>query len=173
MIILLELKMTEENELQEINITDLWNKNLFDSLQRLQDFERICRDGAVSIGEYLNISPQRLPEIQFQYLKMMVSELGILLGNAKARIGKTFFLKAKVQLRSMKKIVDMEPQLLLVSSTNQQTHATQNYLSNNFYSFLFNLTQIREGIIDELRDILFGSQTEKASGMDKKQGLIR
>jgi len=100
--------MVEEKELQEVNITALWNKNLFESIQRLQDFERICRDGAVSISEYLNIAPSRMPEIQFQYLKMMISEMGILLGNSKVRISREFFIKAKIQL------LDSASQIILI-----------------------------------------------------------
>lgn len=166
-------KMEEEKELQEVNIIALWNKNIFESLERLQDFERICRDGAVSITEYLNIAPTRMPEIQFQYLKMMISELGILLGNTRARISREFFIKARIQLKRMKRVVDLDPQSIFVSSINQQSHSTQYHLSDEFYTFLSEITQIREGIVMQLRDILYGTATEKASGMEKTQEVVR
>lgn len=161
--------MEEESKLQEINISALWNQNIYESLQRLQDFERICRDGAVSITEYLNVPPQRMPEIQFQYLKMMITELGILLANAKVRIGKLFFLKARVQIKQMKNIIDLDPQQIFISSMNQQSHVTQYNLSEDFFIFLDNITQIREGIVTELGDILFGKMEEKVSAMDKSK----
>lgn len=160
-------------ELQEVNITALWNNNIFESIQRLQDFERICRDGAVSITEYLNIAPARMPEIQFQYLRMMVSELGILLGNARARISKGFFLKSRIQLKHIKNIIDLDPKQIFQSSLNQQNHSTQNFLSEAFYKFLSDLSMIREGIVVELQDILYGITTPKASGMEKQQAVIR
>lgn len=163
--------MEEQNQFQEINITDLWHKNLYESIQRLQDFERICRDGAVSIMEYLNITPDRMTEIQFQYLRMMVSEMGILLGNARARIGKPFFLRAKIQLKQMKGTLDMNPEDIFIPSINQQTHQTTYYLSEEFYTFLSNITQLREEIVAELGDILYGKTTEKVEGMDKTQLL--
>jgi len=161
--------MEEESKLQEINISALWNQNIYESLQRLQDFERICRDGAVSITEYLNVPPQRMPEIQFQYLKMMITELGILLANAKVRIGKLFFLKARVQIKQMKNIIDLDPQQIFISSMNQQSHVTQYNLSEEFFVFLDSITQIREGIVTELGDILFGKMEEKVSAMDKSK----
>jgi hypothetical protein len=161
----------ENNQLEDVNITSLWNKNLFESLQRLQDFERIVRDGAVSITEYLNISPQRMPEIQFQYLKMIITELGILLANAKARISKSFLLKAKVQLKQMKKTIDLSPQSIFISSLNQQSHTTTHYLSEDFYSFLTTSSLIREELVKELADILYGKPTEKVEGMDKTKLL--
>jgi len=163
--------MDENNQLQEVNITSLWNKNLYTSLERLQDFERICRDGAVSIVEYLNISPQRMPELQFQYLKMIVTEVSILLGNARARITKAFFLKAKIQLKQIKNVVDFNPQRIYIPSHNQQNHQTSYYLSEEFYDFLALLTQIREGIVTELGDILYGKGEVKVEGMDKTQLL--
>lgn len=165
--------MGEEKNLQEVNITALWNQNLYESIQRLQDFERICRDGGVSIGEYLNLSPSRLPEIQFQYLKMMVSELGILLGNARARLSKEFSLRSRIQLRKIKNVIDLNPEVIFFSSVNQQSHSSQSYLSEEFYTYLSDLTVIREGIIKELQDILFGTQQEKASGMEKTDEVIR
>lgn len=161
--------MVEENQYQEVNITDVWHKNLFESIQRLQDFERICRDGAVSITEYLNIPPQRMPEIQFQYLKMMISEMGILLGNARARITKEFFLKTKVRLKQMKGTIDLDPQSIFIPSMNQQNHQTTYALSELFYDFLTCITQLREGIVTELGDILYGKSEEKVSAMDKSR----
>lgn len=121
--------------------------------------------------EYLNITPDRMTEIQFQYLRMMVSEMGILLGNARARIGKPFFLRAKIQLKQMKGTLDMNPEDIFIPSINQQTHQTTYYLSEEFYTFLSNITQLREEIVAELGDILYGKTTEKVEGMDKTQLL--
>jgi len=166
--------MVEEiNKLQEVNITDLWNKNLYESLQKLQDFERIIRDGGTSITEYLQVSQDRIPEIQFQHLRMMISEMGILLANAKARINKLFFLKAKVQLKQMKSIIDLTPQEIFIPILNQQNHTTTYYLSDTFYTFVSILTQMRGEIVTELSDILFGKPTEKVEGMDKRVPLLR
>ena len=165
--------MVEENQLQEVNITSLWNKNLYESLQKLQDFERIIRDGAVSITEYLQLPPTRIPEIQFQHLRMMISEMGILLANAKARVNKPFFLKAKVQLTQIKKTIDINPQEIFIPILNQQSHTTDYYLSDTFFVYLTILTQMREGIVTELADILFGKAMEKTAGMDKTLRLLR
>ena len=165
--------MEEVGKLQEVNITALWNNNIYESIQRLQDFERICRDGAVSITEYLNIAPNRMPEIQFQYLKMMASEIGILLGNARARINAMFYLKSKVKLKTIKNVLDLDPQRIFLSSYNQQSNNTQNFLSEEFYGFLADITGIREGIVVELQDILFGVATEKALGMEKTTEVVR
>jgi len=165
--------MEGEANLQEVNITDLWNKNLFESIQKLQDFERICRDGAVSITEYLQLSPQRIPEIQYQYLRMMVSEMGILLGNARARLTKEFHLRTKLQLKKMKQTLDLNSSSIFLSSYNQQSNVTQHYLSEDYYTYLQLISTMREGIISELRDILFGVGNEKAEGMEKNKGVLR
>ena len=165
--------MEEDKKFQEVNIIGLWNQNIYDSIQKLQDFERICRDGAVSIMEYLNVAPQRKSEIQFQYLRMIVSETGILLGNARARIDKTFFLKSKIQLRKIKNVIDYEPDKLIHSTHNQQSHTSEHYLTEEFYEYLYKTTLIREGIIHELQDILFGVKEGKMTGMEKTQEVIR
>lgn len=165
--------MVEEinNQLQEVNIISLWNKNIYESLQKLQDFERIIRDGAVSITEYLQIPPSRITEIQYQHLRMMISEMGILLANSRSRINKLFYLKSKVQLTKIKRTIDLNPQEIFVPILNQQNHTTEYYLSDNFYIILNHLTQMREGIVTELSEILFGKLNEKVGGMDKSSLL--
>jgi len=165
--------MEEKRELQEVNITDLWNKNLFESIQKLQDFERICRDGAVSIVEYLQIPPERMTNIQFQYLRMMVSEMGILLANARARLGREFYIRSRLQLKQIKEKLDLDSGDIFVSSYNQQNHTTQFYLSELYYKYLHLVTTMREGIITELQDILFGIGNKKAEGMEKMTEVLR
>lgn len=163
--------MVEENNFQEINITSLWHKNLFESLQKLQDYERICRDGAVSYAEYLQLPPARIPEIQYQHLKMMASETGILIGNAKAKLSKEFYIKATIQIKIMKQTFDLNPTSIFIPSINQQSNFTTFHLSEQYYEFLNKLGQLREELVRELADILYGKAEEKISSMDKSRPL--
>lgn len=160
-----------EQTFQEINITALWHKNLYNSLEKLQDFERICREGATSIMEWLQIPRERLAEIKFQYLKMMITEMGILLANAKAKLDKKFFINSILKLGNMKNLVDLNSHEIFISSLDQRNNITINYLSEEYFDILIQLGKMREMIINELSEVLYGKPEKKMEGMDKNQPL--
>jgi len=159
------------NQYQEINITGLWLKNLFDSLEKLQDFERICREGALSLMEYLQIPESKRAEVQFQNLKMMITETGILLVNAKAKLDKTFYLQSQLKIRQMKELVDLNHDKIFIPFINQQSGTMVHNLSEGYFKILMELTQIRGEIVKELSDILYGKGEEKVSSMDKNRPM--
>jgi predicted nucleic acid-binding Zn ribbon protein len=157
--------------LQESNISSLWLKNLFDSFARLQNYERNCRDGCTEIIEYIEQNPQRLSEIQFMYLRMAITELGIILGNTKPKLDKKFFLHARVHLKQMKNAVDTTPEKVFVPVFNQLNNTTNYFLSNEYWNMLDEISRIREKVIMELSDMLYGKGETKIESMDKSQSL--
>lgn len=163
--------MAEENNFQETNISGLWLKNLFESLEKLQDYERICREGALSLMEFLQIPQSKMAEVQFQNLKMMITETGILLVNAKPRLRKEFILQAQLKLKQMKELVDLNSDAIFISSINQQSNLVVHNLSGNYFKLLMELTKIRGEIVNELADILYGKGEEKVSSMDKNSPI--
>jgi len=160
-----------DQEYQEVNITSLWLKNLFDNFARLENYERNCRDGCVEIMDYIEQNPQRLPEIQFQYLRMAITTLGIILGNTKPKLDKKFFLHARVHLKQMKNAVDTNPEKIFVPMFNQLNNSTTYVLSDEYWSMLDEISRIREKIIMELSGILYGKGEAKLDSMDKTKSL--
>ena len=63
--------------------------------------------------------------------------------------------------------------MVIISSTNQQNHSNQQHLSEQYFSYLQDLSSLREAIVTELQDILFGTQTPKSSGMEKQEEVTR
>ena len=147
--------MGDEN-LLDINITGLWHKNLYTSLERLQDLERICRDGGVDIVEYLQVDPRRLPEIKFVHLKMMVTEIGILITNARKKIDEKFYTNAKKHLKKIKTIVDLNPTLVFTRVRDEGRHTVIRELSPLYYEILGVLSKIRGKLVTQLSDVLYG-----------------
>ena len=160
-------------ELQDVNITSIWHKNLYDSLTKLQDLERICRDGCVSITEYLQLPASRIPEMQFQHLKMMVTEMNILINNVQIKLSKEFIIASNVKLTDMKSVIDTSPHSIFIPTINQQLNQTTFSLSHSYWLMLNDLTDIRTQIIRELADVLYGKGEEKSVAMNKSTTLVR
>lgn len=166
------------SEIQEGNITSLWYKDIYESLRKIQDYERICKDGAVGIIEYLQVEPHRVAEIQHQMLRSIVTELNILLGNVKILLPEHFFIITMSKIKIIIHNLDYNPQMFLSAMVNQQNHTTQYQITFAYIETLRTISKIREELVVNLTNILFGRATEKGSGMDKtltstKKELIR
>lgn len=159
----------QEDTFEEFNITNSWLKNIFESLKRFEELEKICRDGGDNIIEYLNLDPSRLPNIQFQHLRMMITEADILLNNVRPRIRKEFFQQSKIKIREIKEIVDVNSNAVLKFHSDQRNHTEWYNLTNLFYVIIDELSEIRAMIVLELsrQGILFAKTIEKSSSLDK------
>ncbi len=69
----------EERQFEATNISDLWLKNIFENVKNLESMERLAREGCVSLLEFAQMDSRMLPEIQYKNLKMMISEIELLL----------------------------------------------------------------------------------------------
>lgn len=160
-----------DQEYQDINFSTLWLKNLFDSFTRLQIYERNCRDGCTDIMEYLEQNPSRLSELQFQYLRQAVTEIGIILGNTKPKLDRKFFLHARVHIKQMKNAIDMNPEKVFVPMFNQLNNSTTYVLSEEYWDMLDEISRIREKIIMELSGMIYGVGETKIDSMDKAKSI--
>lgn len=163
--------MEQDQKFQEVNITDLWHRNLYASLSTLQDLEKNCRDGAQRLVDFLNIPVEKMPEIQFQNLKMMVTEMGILLANSRKKIDRKFYINSTIALKSIKEKIDLHPEAIHISFVDQSTKTVAFKLSPEYYIILNKMTLMRENIVSELADVLFGKASELPDGLDKSKPL--
>ena len=154
-------ELPQGETLQKFNITSLWHKSIFDSLMQLQEYEKVCYNGSTEIVDYLELPPERLPETQFQYLKMAVVELGILLSNSKIKLTPDFFKKSKETLKEIKDQIHITPQCVLSVSHDVRTKEKTTHLNNHYFVILKEITNIREGLVEQLSDILFPAEVDK------------
>ena len=152
---------------EETNINTSWLKNIYSSLERLQNAERICKDGAGDIMEYLQTDPAYLPTIQFTSLKMMVTEMRILLNNVRVKIKPEFFESSMTKINVVQKYIDTRPQALFKNVVNQQNHSNQSVLTDFFYTVVNDMSVMRAEIVNMITGLLFIIGDEKPKGMDK------
>ena len=68
---------------ESTNINARWLENVYENLKNLEIMERLAREGCTTLLEYLQIPPQQravmIADAQHKNLKMMVTEMGLLL----------------------------------------------------------------------------------------------
>lgn len=165
------MELNNNKETPEFNITQLWHKDIFESLQRISDYEKICRDGSHDITEWVNTSPDRLAEIKMQFLRMYVTELDLLISNAQEKINKDFYLRAKMKVKSIKENLDNKSQDILYLHRDDVTHTTEYELLPVYYDILYSLSNLRSALVRALNETLYGASTKKSTGMDKTERL--
>lgn len=150
----------QDEQIGEINITELWHKNLFSSLMKIQEYERMSRDGANSIESYFNVRPSDVPMIQFNYLKQIATEMDILLVNANKKVKEKFFKDAQSKIKTAEQIIDNYPQKIIGFKVDQVTGAKRYFVTPLFWKILTELKDIRQELVIELTDILYGSNPD-------------
>jgi hypothetical protein len=139
------------------NVVELWNKNLFSSLMKIQEYERIARDGASSIQGLFEINPRDIPYVQFNLLKQIITEMDIFLSNVQVKVNKEFYNKSKAELKIVKEIVDLHPDYILQTKFDQVSQSrTYIIKAKNFYRILETIRTLKEDLVVNLSDILYG-----------------
>lgn len=161
--------MEENKEFETTNISTLWNKNIFENVKNLEEMERLAREGCQSILQFIQMDPNTihliLPEIQYKNLKMMVSEIGLLLSDLSPVVDETFYkeielelAKYKIQILTKKFfIVDIKEQL----KVTKKPKILNKYLTNEFYNLLEKVSDLKVKIIKKIAPILFVEKKEK------------
>jgi hypothetical protein len=156
-----------QKSIQEVNITSLWYKDIYEGLKKVQDYERISRDGSDSIIEYVQVPRERLAEIQFQFMRMMITELDMLLGNTKILLPVNFYILTSAHIKALLHDVEFNPMIFISTSINQQNHTTNYFVTETYWDTLNQISKIRKELVSNLTPILYGTPPEKGSGMDK------
>jgi molecular chaperone DnaK (HSP70) len=153
--------MEDNQNDMSINVTELWHKQLFMSLMKIQEYERIARDGASSIEAIFQINRNDIPYVQYQYLRMIITEMDILLSNTKKKLSDKFFEDSTKEIKHAEDILDRFPKSVLAEKYDNVQQSRKYHLTPLYFKMLNTLKDMREGIVQELSDILYGSEGQK------------
>lgn len=134
-------------------ITDKWLDNLYESLMRLEQYEKLAREGCESLMEYVQNPNLDLALIQNKNLGLFITEFEITLNNGKKVIDKKEYLNMTLGIRRILK-KELEVKGFLTEERDLVMHTTKNVLKPSFYIVLREISALRRDLVGSLWFIL-------------------
>lgn len=141
------------------NISQMFVANLFDSLMRLQEYERLSREGCRSILEYVQIPTLQIAQIQHENYHIFLTEFNILLINVKKLINEKEYNE---MLKKYNALINWEKEhgSLLQIQRNEVKKSKKFYLADGFSVFLDKISELRALMTYALWDLIKPTGTE-------------
>lgn len=160
----------EKQEFETTNISDLWLRNIFENVKNLENMERLAREGCSSILEFAQMSRQdqifMISEIQYKNLKMMTSEIILLLSDISSIIDNKKYKKYKKTIEKIDSVIHNRKLFILESwnRTRSPHRLISKSLTKHFNKFLEFISSLKIEIIEEISPMLFVKKPENKSG---------
>jgi len=140
----------ENNEPQEKTDTrtfsDKWLENIFQVLMRLEDYERLSKNGCVTIMDYVQNTNLDLAVVQEKNYDLFMTEVEIVLNDTKPFIDKKTYLSLFLTFKNIKS-KEIEVDGFLAVHRDEVRGLQENYLKKEFYYILPLLTDLRGKLV--------------------------
>ena len=145
--------MSEEKNNQEEkdtrNFADKWMDHIFEVLMRIEDYERLAKNGCSTLMEYIQNPDLDIATIQEKNYQLFMTEVSILMGDVRNFIDKNDYL---VLFLRFKEIKDVEHSSHGFLDVKQDFVANTSYvdLKKEFYPILDLLSELRNILVKSL-----------------------
>lgn len=160
--------MENESNINQKNITDKWLDNIFEILMRLEGFERLAKEGCVSVLDYVqNPSIQiDMAQIQKKNYDLFIAEFIVLLNNARHLIDAKDCLKMQLKLNALS---DFENEIggLLETRSNMLQNREWFVLKPEFDYAVSEISSLRGLAVTSLWKVLSPNAKENLEGLPK------
>lgn len=154
----------ENSESSQKNITDKWLDNIFECLMRLEQYERLMKEGCESILEYVQNPNINLADIQYKNYNLFITEAEILFEDTKHLIAKDKFLNISILLNWIKNY-DCDKGGLLKRVDDHIAHEHWNELKPEFSNVIPQVSRLRGLFVSSLWKLLSPSAKENMGGL--------
>jgi len=154
-----------ENDISsEKTINDKWLENIFESLMRLEGFERLMRNGCQNLLEYIQNGNINLADVQYKNYQLFITETEILIQDTRHLIDKNKFLQISLLLGLIKNY-EREVEGFLKTNYNDLTHSQTNELKLEFLNIFSKVSKLRGLFVSSLWKLLSPSAKENIGGL--------
>ncbi len=164
----IESDQNKDNEESQKNVSEKWLDYIYQSIVRLEEFERIARDGAIELIQLLQIPEDNLNEVRLKNIKLMLTEFDILLSNIRPILKKEDFNNMRSSLKSLTllyegKLKNNETgeniEVYKYIHTNKNKYSTKRKLIlNTAFEFLIEKAiELRAELVNSVSHILFST----------------
>ena len=154
----------ENSESSQKNITDKWLDNIFESLMRLESYERLMKEGCEGILEYVQNPNINLADIQYKNYTLFITEAEILIEDTKHLIDKKRFLDITLLLNWIKNYEE-EVDGFLERKYDMLQHQEWNEIKPEFRIIFSRVSKLRGMFVSSLWKLLSPSAKENMGGL--------
>lgn len=160
--------MEEQDNINQKNITDKWLDNIYEILMRLEGYERLAKEGCISILDYVQNPAIELDmaQIQNKNYNLFITEFEVLLNNVKHLIDAPMYLKMMIKFNSLLKF-ENELGGYLKRMYNDVEHRQWYEIKPEFYYAQRQITALRGMAVESLWKLLTPNARESFKGMPK------
>ncbi|MCX6748216.1 MAG: hypothetical protein NT076_01280 [Candidatus Pacearchaeota archaeon] len=162
--------MEDSDNVNQKNITDKWLDNVYQSLMKLEDYERLAKEGCSSIVEYVQSISQNknfqmdMAQLQKKNYDFFITEFEVLLNNIRHLIDKQTYLRMQIKLFSLVSY-EQEVDGFLQIKVNQMEHTEWFILKPEFYNNLNQISELRGLAVNSLWKLLSPNAKENLEGL--------
>lgn len=154
----------ENEESSQKNITDKWLDNIFESLVRMQYYERLMKEGCGSLSEYIERSNADIVEVQYKNYKLFITEAEILIEDSRHLIEKKQMLQISILLSLIKNYEKKVGSFLEVHN-NFISREKFNILRDEYFLIFPSISRLRGMFVSSLWKLLSPSAKENLGGL--------
>ena len=145
-----------EEFVQTANINEKWLENIYENIKKLEDYERLVREGCQSLLDFMNIPERNRPIVigltQFKNLRFMITEFTLLLADLTPILEEPD--KYDKVLNDIDEALKLE-RLFLKTMTNVDNEITEVRPTEFFYQTLKTLHNLKRDLFKEIKHILY------------------
>lgn len=143
------------------DISNQWINLVFKSLENLERYEKLMREGCKDLLDYVQLTKIQLLDAQIKNVSFMISEISILLENVKPILEKKDYIQMSVSLKNIRKEYPDSYEIII----DEMFKTKIPMFKPNFYKLQESLSRLRSQIVSSLSKILY-IQEEKIEQME-------
>lgn len=151
--------MDESYGVQSANINSLWLQNIYENIKKLEEHERIAREGCDNLMEYLGIPADKrdliLGDTQYKNIKFMVTELHLLLGDLTPILDETKVKGYKENLNKIEEVISYRKYFVKEPYSSTRGIIISSKPTPFFFETLRFLSDMKIEIIKDIKHILY------------------
>lgn len=153
----------QEKQQDTRNFADKWLNNIFEVLMRIEDYERLAKNGCITILDYVQNPDLDLAVIQERNYQLFMTEVEIILNDIKHFVNKKEMLKLIIKFNLIKSI-EKDVNGFLDVRVNYIAHTSENVLKPEYYNIHSLISELRGLLVTCLLEFInpkINFQTEK------------
>jgi hypothetical protein len=147
-----------EELMQSANINKKWLDNIYENIKRIEESQRLAREGCKDLYEYYNVPERKrqiiLGDIQYKNLRFIISEFYLLLDDLTPILDE----KKEQSFRKILKELEFHVQnrkSLIKDSFNSSRMLIQSRTTENFWEVMEAVSILKTELFKEIKHILY------------------